>query len=47
MKKIEFPSQEQNLVGLLETPDRTIRVYVLFAHGFTCGKDVVAAWRIS
>lgn len=45
--KIEFPSQEQNLAGLLETPDRTIRAYVLFAHCFTCGKDVAAASRIS
>ena len=45
--KIEFPSQQQNLAGLLETPDKTIRAYVLFAHCFTCGKDVAAASRIS
>ncbi len=45
--KIEFPSQGQNLAGLLETPDRAIRAYVLFAHCFTCGKDVAAASRIS
>ena len=45
--KIEFPSQEQNLAGLLETPDQKIRAYVLFAHCFTCGKDVAAASRIS
>jgi len=45
--KIEFPSQGQNLAGLLETPDTKIRAYVLFAHCFTCGKDVAAASRIS
>lgn len=45
--KVKFPSQGQNLAGLLETPDQTIRAYVLFAHCFTCGKDVAAASRIS
>jgi len=45
--KVEFPSQGQNLAGLLETPDQTVRAYVLFAHCFTCGKDVAAASRIS
>ena len=46
-KKVEFHSQGQHLAGLLETPDQTIRAYVLFAHCFTCGKDVAAASRIS
>jgi uncharacterized OsmC-like protein/esterase/lipase len=46
-QKVEFPSQGQNLAGLLETPDQAIRAYVLFAHCFTCGKDVAAASRIS
>jgi len=45
--KVEFPSQGQNLAGLLETPAQPIRAYVLFAHCFTCGKDVAAASRIS
>jgi putative redox protein len=45
--KVEFPSQGQYLAGLLETPDQAIRAYVLFAHCFTCGKDVAAASRIS
>lgn len=45
--KVEFPSQGQKLAGLLETPDQAIRTYVLFAHCFTCGKDVAAASRIS
>jgi len=46
-KKIEFSSQGQSLAGLLETPDQAVRAYVLFAHCFTCGKDVAAASRIS
>ena len=45
--KVEFPSQGQTLPGLLETPDQAIRAYVLFAHCFTCGKDIAAASRIS
>lgn len=45
--KVEFPSQGQHLAGLLETPEQAIRAYVLFAHCFTCGKDVAAASRIS
>ncbi len=45
--KVEFSSQGQKLAGLLETPDSTVQAYVLFAHCFTCGKDVVAASRIS
>jgi esterase/lipase len=46
-KKVEFPSQGEFLAGLLETPEQTARAYVLFAHCFTCGKDVAAASRIS
>ncbi|OUR83393.1 osmotically inducible protein C [Marinomonas sp. 42_23_T18] len=46
-KRIEFPSQGQALAGLLETPDQAVRAYVLFAHCFTCGKDIAAASRIS
>ena len=45
--RVEFLSQGQNLAGLLETPDQAIRAYVLFAHCFTCGKDIAAASRIS
>ena len=45
--KIDFPSQGQQLAGLLETPDQDVRAYVLFAHCFTCGKDIAAASRIS
>ncbi|MGB1256155.1 MAG: alpha/beta fold hydrolase [Thiolinea sp.] len=48
--KVEFPNSEgQQLAGLLETPESHIPVkhYALFAHCFTCGKDVAAASRIS
>lgn len=48
--KLEFPNATgQLLAGLLETPDSQtpVRQYALFAHCFTCGKDVAAASRIS
>lgn len=46
--KIEFPSANNMLAGLLETPENeTVKAYVLFAHCFTCGKDIAAASRIS
>jgi len=37
------------LAGLLETPadNQEIAAYALFAHCFTCGKDIAAASRIS
>ena len=35
------------LAAALELPDRTPRAYALFAHCFTCGKDIAAATRIS
>src|ERR1700759_1548400 len=37
----------QRLAGLLDTPAGEIRAYALFAHCFTCGKDVLAARRIA
>jgi len=47
-KKIEFlGSQGDKLAGLLESPDSEPTAYVLFAHCFTCGKDIVAASRIA
>jgi putative redox protein len=48
--KLEFENADgQRLAGLLETPpeDTAIARYALFAHCFTCGKDVAAASRIS
>ena len=35
------------LAAALDTPDGPIRAYALFAHCFTCGKDVLAARRIA
>ena len=46
--KLQFEgSQGAELAGLLESPDAEPLAYVLFAHCFTCTKDVVAASRIS
>ncbi|MGF1864821.1 alpha/beta fold hydrolase [Enterovibrio norvegicus] len=45
--KVTFTSGGLELAGLLETPDQNVRGYALFAHCFTCGKDVAAASRIS
>ncbi|NNE64269.1 MAG: OsmC family protein, partial [Gammaproteobacteria bacterium] len=48
--KIEFENADgDTLAGLLETPPEQITIarYALFAHCFTCGKDIAAASRIS
>lgn len=46
-QKVEFTSGKHTLSGLLETPESNVRFYALFAHCFTCGKDIAAASRIS
>jgi putative redox protein len=46
-EKVEFISGNHKLSGLLETPESDVKFYALFAHCFTCGKDVAAASRIS
>lgn len=40
-------SQGEVLSGLLETPDTETKAYALFAHCFTCSKDIAAASRIT
>lgn len=46
--KLDFPGTDGlKIAGLLETPDGSPRAFVLFAHCFTCGKDVVAASHIA
>jgi uncharacterized OsmC-like protein/fermentation-respiration switch protein FrsA (DUF1100 family) len=48
--KLDFENDNgQRLAGLLETPPVGVqtRRYALFAHCFTCGKDIAAASRIS
>ena len=50
MKKsrIEFPGSDGGrLSGLLEHPAGQTRAFVLFAHCFTCGKDIASASRVS
>ncbi len=49
-KKVEFPNQDaHNLAAWLETPPDSVMIkrYAVFAHCFTCGKDIAAASRIS
>ena len=47
-EKIEFPGSDGGqLAGRLELPEGQPRAYALFAHCFTCTKDVLAASRIS
>ena len=46
--RLEFPGTDGLMVaGLLEMPDSNPHSFVLFAHCFTCGKDVVSASRIA
>lgn len=46
--RIEFPgSHDAQLTGRLDLPPGHPRAYALFAHCFTCSKDVLAASRIS
>jgi uncharacterized OsmC-like protein/alpha/beta superfamily hydrolase len=46
--RIEFPNQRgQMLAGRLELPPAAPRAFAIFAHCFTCGKDIAAATRIS
>ncbi|MFZ6646041.1 alpha/beta hydrolase family protein [Undibacterium sp. TJN25] len=42
-----FGADGQKLSARLDAPDGDIRAYALFAHCFTCGKDVFAASRIA
>ena len=47
-KKVEFKgSSGENLSGLLEIPASGANSFALFAHCFTCGKDIAAASRIA
>lgn len=44
----EFTGADGQLLSArLETPDGAVRAYALFAHCFTCTKDVFAATRIA
>lgn len=46
--KLEFPGSDGLIIaGLLELPDDNPQAFALFAHCFTCGKDIAAASRIA
>lgn len=46
--KVNFKNLKgESLSGLLETPDTVTKAYALFAHCFTCSKDIAAASRIT
>jgi fermentation-respiration switch protein FrsA (DUF1100 family) len=48
VQAISFPGTEgHKLAARLDAPDDEPRAYALFAHCFTCGKDVFAASRIA
>jgi uncharacterized OsmC-like protein/esterase/lipase len=47
-RRFDFPSREgHRLAALLDEPAAQPRAYALFAHCFTCGKDIHAAKRIA
>jgi len=47
-KKLEFPnSNGENLAANLELPEGQPRAYALFAHCFSCSKDLAGVSRIS
>jgi alpha/beta superfamily hydrolase len=45
-ERFDFPGPHGKLSAKLDAPDATPRAYGLFAHCFTCSKDVLAANRI-
>ncbi len=46
-QKLTFQSGKIELSGQLELPSSEVKFFALFAHCFTCGKDIAAASRIS
>jgi putative redox protein len=47
-ERFQFTGSEgQQLAAALDLPEREPKAYALFAHCFTCGKDVLAARRIA
>ena len=47
-RKIEFPGHSgETLAARLDMPDGTTKAFALFAHCFTCSKDIFAASRIA
>jgi putative redox protein len=46
-ERMDFQGPHGKISAKLDAPDGTPRAYGLFAHCFTCIKDVLAATRIS
>lgn len=47
-QKFQFPGADgQQLAAVLDLPAEMPRAFALFAHCFTCGKDVLAAKRVA
>jgi putative redox protein len=46
-ERMDFQGPHGKISAKLDAPDGTPRAYGLFAHCFTCSKDVLAATRIS
>jgi uncharacterized OsmC-like protein/pimeloyl-ACP methyl ester carboxylesterase len=47
-ERFDFPNANgEKLAAVLDLPEGTPRAYALFAHCFTCGKNVLAASRIA
>ena len=47
-ERFDFPNAKgEKLAGVLDLPAGSPRAYALFAHCFTCGKNVLAAKRIA
>lgn len=48
VERTEFPGADgQKLAARFDAPDGAMRAVALFAHCFTCGKDIFAASRIA
>jgi putative redox protein len=48
VERFEFPGADrQKLAARIDAPDGLVHAYALFAHCFTCGKDIFAASRIA
>lgn len=45
--KVEFEGSDGLLSARLDSPDGDVRAYALFAHCFTCNKDILAARSIA
>ena len=45
--KLEFEGSDGTLAARLDLPQGAVKAYALFAHCFTCSKDIFAATRIA